>query len=492
MVKLQELHIFLLLISLLISCKKELSWKNKVEKSGTYASPRAVDLNNDGVKDIVLGAGGNQEWEASENGVLAFNGKDGSLLWKAACRNQIVGCPVFMDITGDEIEDIFIGGRSAQFIALNGKDGTVIWEFMPTNTQQDYFNDTTILNFFSPVFIPDQDKDGTDDILISYGGFVKADPFVSKRPVGYLKVFSTQSGKILAKAAMPDGKETYMSPIVQRQNNHSKIFFGSGGETIAGNFYVTTLKDIMDGSITDYKTLAKGNTKGFIAPPVLVDITEDNILDVVINAFEGVTIAFDGNTYNILWETHIGKAYETHSQPAIGQFTGDLTPDFFINFGKGKWPDMVGAIQILIDGSTGEIEKLDSIGYLQYASPIPLIHSGQLYNEILFPVNEKLPTGYTLTSGLPEFKYQSNLFLFQPNTHTKISLLRESGTNIGSTILIEDLDDNGISEIIFVHNNNQYDAFKFEGISIHCFSMPNYSSKWNQYMGAKSNSIYTH
>src|SRR5690606_189704 len=92
------------------------------------SSPRTADLNNDGVLDIVMGAGKN-EYQESDMGVLAFDGKTGELLWKQKCRDQVFGSATFCDANGDNIKDVFIGGRSPQLKAIDGKTGALLWEF---------------------------------------------------------------------------------------------------------------------------------------------------------------------------------------------------------------------------------------------------------------------------------------------------------------------------------------------------------------------------
>ncbi len=461
-----------------------MEWQSVIKSSGTFSSPRTVDLNGDGVKDIVLGAGGRREWEASEKGVIAFNGADGTILWKRGCRNQVIGSPVFFDITNEGVPDIFIGGRSAQFMALDGSNGELIWEFQPTNDQVDYESDTTILNFFNPQFLSDQDEDDIPDLLISYGGYVKAKPNEHNRPVGYLMIFSTKTGEVLAKAPVPDGKETYMSPVILQRNGKEYVLFGTGGETITGNFYITPVADIKDNKITLHDTLISGRQKGFIAPPVIVDLNEDDVQDIVINAYEGKIIAIDGIGFKSLWEVNLGNGFESHSQPAIGNFTGDSSPDLFFNYGKGAWPEITGSLQIVIDGSNGEYSVVDSVGYIQYASPISVMQPQKPYELILLPINDLLPTNYSIESGKPPFAYQNQLYLFDPVGKTKELILSNPGTNTGSTVLIEDLDSDGNNEMIYVYNLNPFDAFEHNGFSVSCRTVSMVANGWNQYMGA--------
>ena len=108
-------------------------WSAFTDSVVSYSSPRAVDLNNDGIKDVVIGAG--KEGQQTNFGILAFNGANGSLLWSVPARNEVFSSPQFQDITNDNIPDVFIGGRDAQFYAINGANGNIIWQFFPHNNQ---------------------------------------------------------------------------------------------------------------------------------------------------------------------------------------------------------------------------------------------------------------------------------------------------------------------------------------------------------------------
>jgi len=100
---------------------------------------------------------------------------------------------------------------------------------------------------------------------------------------GVLMIVDGATGKVIAADIMPDGKETYMSPIFYQENGKDFIIFGSGGETFGGNLFQTTLQQLMKEKIGDAKILLQKEKNGFVAPPVVVDITKDNIKDIVVN-----------------------------------------------------------------------------------------------------------------------------------------------------------------------------------------------------------------
>src|SRR5687768_6557244 len=103
-------------------------WNKNLPVIGSQSSPRTADLNKDGTLDIVIGAGKN-EFQQSDMGILAFDGRSGELLWKQQASDQVYGSATFCDITGDQVKDIFIGGRSPQLKAIDGKTGALIWEY---------------------------------------------------------------------------------------------------------------------------------------------------------------------------------------------------------------------------------------------------------------------------------------------------------------------------------------------------------------------------
>src|SRR5690349_4456396 len=144
------------------------NWKIEFTDLGTSSSPQAVDLNGDGIKDFVIGAGA-QEFLKTDKAVMAIDGTNGAIIWKVGARNQVVGSPLLYDVTKDGVPDVFIGGRSALLFCIDGKLGKVRWEFLPDHDTLDVLNDPAILNFYNPQLIPDTNGDGVNELLVAYG-----------------------------------------------------------------------------------------------------------------------------------------------------------------------------------------------------------------------------------------------------------------------------------------------------------------------------------
>jgi len=198
---------FLMIISGEILCQT--GWSRVLDNLGTFSSPRTADLNGDGVKDIVFGAG-RQEFMSCDSAVVALDGNSGELLWTTSAIDQMFGSALLIDIDDDLVNDVIIGGRSGELIAINGISGKEIWRFYEDNDLEK-IGLSKIYNFYNPQIIPDQDDDGVQDIIVSNGGDVLVKPHDPDRPAGHLIVVSGATGSYISHAVMPDGKESYMS-----------------------------------------------------------------------------------------------------------------------------------------------------------------------------------------------------------------------------------------------------------------------------------------
>jgi len=488
--------LLLLLITFALgSChkkKSEIIWRNDLSIIGSQSSPRTCDLNEDGTLDIIMGAGKN-EYQQCNQGILAFDGKTGNVLWEQESADQVYGSATFNDVTDDGIKDIFIGGRSPHFKALNGQTGEVIWEYK----HLDYENDSTLkyarYNFNNSVLVPDQNNDGIEDLLTVNGGNSKADPnSVVNRFPGVLMIFDSKTGNILAADTMPDGGESYMSPLffIEPSSNDSLIVFGTGGETIDGHLYIANLSDLMNNQLKNAKIIASEKGHGFIAPPVLADITKDGFHDIIAITHGSTAYAIDGKNHDILWQQKI-KDTECSNSFAVGNFTNDDVPDFFTFVSKGQWPNSTGSLQVLLNGKDGSIAYVDSLGCTGFSSPVVYDVNDDGVDEAIISINE-----YDCTVGFAgnspnDIRSKLISIDFQQRSY---QVLDEAPgfKNVFSTPWIGDLDDDGYLDIVHCQYYHRGDLLSFLGMSIKRIDSPIKIRKdvvWGAYMNSKGDGM---
>lgn len=479
----------LFVVLLLLSCTEKSDWFRYFPDTGTYSSPVIADLNGDGTGDIIIGAGAKEDQHA-DTAVIALDGKTGQLLWTIFGRNQYVGSAVVLDITGDGIPDVFIGGRWAEFSAINGANGKVIWSFFPDRTNPDP-SYAGWYNFTTAAIIADCDGDGLSDLLVTNGGDSKAEPADTIRPPGKILILSSASGKILSSVTVPDNREIYMPPICifDSVSNKNMVYFGTGGETIGGHLYRTTLEAIRSGSIDSAVVLAEAAHKGFVAPPVLADINSDAVPDIIINSAEGKLLAIDGRSDSLCWSVELSGT-EAYTIPAVGYFNEDSIPDFFCNFAIGVFPKLQQTVRFMVDGRNGNILFRDTIPAFQYASATAIDLNADGTDEVLL-----------YQSALKRRQFDEHYYSFPQVIDFKSGRVYSMGdsipaTNLASTPWIGDLDGDGSMEMIYAavkYHDVEFNLARPLGLLIGLQSLnvrPEQPLRWGGYKGSAGNGYF--
>lgn len=430
-------------------------WAIAFDSVNTFCSPGVADLNQDGIKDIVIGGG--FEKKHTNLGIFAVDGYTGQLLWQNPAPSQIYTTPIFQDLTGDDIPEVFIAGRNAQFYALDGTDGSLVWEFWDATMGNP--KDEGWYNFYLPKWTPDLNGDGIDDILTSNGGDATALSTQTNRPVGHLLLLSGYDGTIIAKAPMPDGKETYFSPMILDLDNDGEldIIFGSGGETIGGKLYKTTLQQLWLEDLTLAEVLLEDSCKGFIPVPSLADINRDNILDFIIPKFEEEIVVVDGATHEVVWRYQM-EGFEVYVSPTIGYFTDDDIPDVGSFFMLGNFPFYWGCRQVVLDGKNGNLIWLDTCKTYHFNSPNAIDTDGDGLDELLMMRNYD---GDTTLTGI---HFNTQFAIVNPRTGD-IDFLEHPNSGLASyaTPLLTHLDDDENLDVIYSYNSNTTNWYAPEG-----------------------------
>ena len=467
------------LFSLLTIYINAQNWQQFTDSIPTLSSPRTTDLNGDNILDIVIGGGTDSVY--SSNGVMAYNGIDGALLWKRGARDEMFGSAIFQDITGDGIQDVFITGRSAQLLAINGIDGSLIWEFFPSNLNP---ADSGLYNFYNPQFIDDISGDNFPDILVSNGGDHSAPDWQTNRPPGHLMIINSLTGNLIVKAVVPDSAETYCSPLVAdiKNTGNKWILYGTGGENLGGNFYTVPLSDLIQGDISGSIILATDTNKGFIAP-ASIHKNDSSIFDIIIQSFDGKVTKISGQSFTPLW-TYQKTGTESSAEPVIGNFTGNLTPDILLILFKGVAPSYNDYYQVVLDGENGNVSFIDSLGSINFSSANAVDINNDGRDEGIFSITY-------FDNGV--FKNRIEAVDFTNNSITTLDQTR-TGVNIGSTPLIIDLDNDNYLDLIYSVKKDSINPMGWKGINVYRHELgamiPNSGIAWGSYLGTNNDGAY--
>lgn len=476
-----------LLLNFTAATAQRLDWASTINDTiQVFSSPRCADLNGDGIKDAVIGAGReptvispkpNLQLEFHNNsGIIALDGSNGAVLWTVITNNQMYGSPIFEDITGDNKPEVFIGGRSGNFLCINGATGQVLWNFLDT-LDTDYSAKKGWYNFFNPQLIDDVDGDGKRDLLTANGGDHYAAIFDNNRPPAVVCVFSSSNGALLARDTVPDLHESYMSPLVADLGNDgiADIIFGTGGESFGGSLWRVPLPDLLNNDISNAILLISRPDKGFIAPPLLADMNNDNIADIVVNSYDAHTYIINGANNQIIWEKTVAGA-ETNAPPAIGHFNNDNIPDIFVNVGIGLAPTFLSFRQLVYNGSNGNIEWQSEEGAFQFNAPLCFDADADGIDEVLWCTN--------LASQNGIFSHRVELLDF--NDNTKTTLAEGGGANIVSTPWIGDMNDDKLLDMLFIYNPDSTTFVLPKGMTMEKYSLNllhTHTVPLNEYMG---------
>ena len=140
----------------------------------------------------------------------------------------------------------------------------------------------------------------------------------------------------------------------------------------------------------------------------------------------------DGQTFSPIW-TFQKQGTESSAEPVIGNFTGDLTPDVLLVLFNGVAPAYNDYFQVMLDGSDGSVQFIDSLGAINFASANAVDLNNDGRDEGLFSI-------VFFNNGYFNSRVQSIDFV----NDTKIILDQiRTRVNIESNPFIDDLDKDG-------------------------------------------------
>jgi hypothetical protein len=307
-------------------------------------------------------------------------------------------------------------------------------------------------------------------------------------------LLDSKTGNVIAADTMPDGKESYMTPLCFSQPGSKDLYilFGTGGETIDGNLYISTVSELASKKLSAAKVIASEKGHGFIAPATLADITNDGYLDIVAISHGSKAIAIDGKDHHILW-TRTFPATECSNSFAVGYFTDDNIPDFFTFISKGQWPNSTGSIQIMLNGKDGSVAYMDSIGCTGFSSPVVYDLNNDGRDEAIISVNDfDCSLGYASKSP----RMMKNELISIDFFKKSVSIVDQAQgfKNIFSTPWIGDLDNDGYLDIIYCQYFHHSDLIAFLGMKIKRIDTPVKITRqvlWGSFLGSNGDGIFS-
>lgn len=320
-------------------------WEAKLPL-GTVSSPR---LARSYAGSEILMAFGHEF--AVAGGLVAVDVDSGQFRWQLNAEQELFSLPVPLTPWPGGERPWVVGGRDGQLHAVDLVSGEVLWRFLPFGEEA---RARGIHNFYTGLEFGDANGDGTPDFLVANGGDSKRGTY-EVRPSANLAVLSGADGTVIHWIPVPNGRESYCSPLIWHRMGDEWVVFGSGGETFPGALWGVPAQSVRAGHLEGVRVLVSHtDEKGAIAPPSFADLDGDGETELIAVPFDGRLVVLSGRTMEPLWSFDSADEEETQSSPAVGDFDGDGDLDVVTVEQVGVFPKWMGTVVRVFDGASGE------------------------------------------------------------------------------------------------------------------------------------------
>ncbi len=349
------------------------------------ASFSAADLTGDGVADPIVNlVDGDVEYR-----VVALDGETGEQLWVSRDGVTMITVATFADVNADGTTDVVIGGRGVPvddrpLYAFDGRDGSTLWRVEAIEPEW--------RNVYTPQLVADRDGDGVDDWLVATGGDWLREPGEPVTVPGRLVLVGGADGSVLAEVDLPDGQETYNSPVVVRDGGVEHVVVGSGGELLPGALWRLPLDALADGGAApaaraEFVRLLGDGVSSYIAPVSVGDLDGDGRIEAAALRMDGQLTVVDPLTGAVRWSSPAGDVVgalppgtglSSLAVPAIGQLDDDAALEVVTLYTRVTAEQLASGdvysgetVLAVHDGATGVIEhRLDGPTVGAVVSPL--------------------------------------------------------------------------------------------------------------------------
>jgi hypothetical protein len=406
-------------------------WHVKPELTSTNIMPLAADLVGDEKLEIII-SGGN----TTKGAITVLNGTTGEIMWQtidSEVTSPRAGISMhspfeIADLNNDGDLEIIVG--SIYPLVLNGTDGSVIW-----------FNDDVMAyENYSPVW--DIDDDGYKEVFVSSG----RGPY---NGIDYITSF-TYNGYIMNQAYSWHPCWGGMTIGDTNFDGRYELYQGDRSETTGTDEYrgggmglraldAHTLEPLWN----DPEILCSSQA------PILADVDKDGILDVIssMQSSDGIVVlnSADGSVVTTGGIYRKGSIYDhhSHSNPTVYDIDGDGNLEFI------DCRNSPVRVYDLYDWTLDATLRLPSGQYLESDEPPKL---GDVTGDGKMDI-------IAVTDG----DYVNDVYIYNKTFEIvdQITGLRA----VNSFTLVQDVDDNGLNELILTSEWGDVYCFETAGVS---------------------------
>uniref|UniRef100_A0A8D8BZ96 Uncharacterized protein KIAA1467 n=1 Tax=Culex pipiens TaxID=7175 RepID=A0A8D8BZ96_CULPI len=341
-------------------------WSRVIARVNSESPLRKVDVNGDGVMDLVVGYGIDEMIDDARGyiprctslktgltdmcggGLMALNGINGETLWQRWTSFTIFSLKCTIDINSDGQSDCVAAGRGGLILAVDGRNGNILWELKDYSDLESYAE--TSIDLYTINVVRDLNNDGIADVLAVHVEETQ------RAHGGHIKLISGATGIILKSVPTPYREEMFV-PIQQLmgKDGAEQFLMVSGGQNSPGGIYTLKQENLMKFvGEKDFEPVMRIDSSGFMVPAVLTDLNGDSVEDIVISSFNSTIYAFDGMNKTQLWSYSI-PASESVSSIVPGHFDHDNVTDFMVKYNTGAgFPVYYYSQTTILNGTNGQ------------------------------------------------------------------------------------------------------------------------------------------